>query len=240
MIKLYLPEAPEKLTPEKQSELTRLYKEKGYAVWKRCGIPKSLFAASFNKCAFSEIELNTEGKYGEIEHIYPTSLYPEKVVEWGNLIPITNVCNRKKSAIDPEKTPLINPFFDDPKDYLFITDGRLIPKKGSIKAINTIEAYGLNNMQHLRKNRSKVEQNIEKTLADICEYHTINTPLCCIRLKELMNNGARYQEYSATKSTYMLLNSRYQNLKSFLQSINLWDTEFQSLEEELKFCSLPK
>lgn len=239
MIKLDLPVPPSKLTSEKQDELTRLYKEKGTDVWKQCGIPDVLFKMTCNKCSFSEIKLGEEGKYGEIEHFYPKDIYKDDVVKWGNLLPISNICNRKKWVTDPSKVPLLNPLNDNPKDYFSINNGRLYPKKRSEKAINTIEKYGLNDPQ-LTIPRNKIEKDIGEILKDILEYYKSNVYRCVNRLKNIMSEGKADKEYSATVSTYILNNAIYQELKLYLIDGNLWDDELTDLEKELEFCSLPK
>ena len=239
MIKLELPPKPEKLTDELQKKLTEDFKiNKNARMWDIKWLKDVLLEMSWGKCAFSETKLQEEGKYMQVEHFYPKSLYPNMVMEWGNLFPISNICNRKKWDIDPNQYPLVNPVVDNPKDYFYISNGRLFGRNETDKAINTIDIYGLND-DKLRKPRYRIEQEIQSIL-DLLALPQTDIVRCIKGLKALMRNSSRIEAYSATKSTYILQSSIYQMLKLHLISEGLWDSEFVSLEKELEFCSLPK
>lgn len=242
MIKLTLPLCPSFLTSEQQRLLTdRFLADKTSRVWNHPQIKATLMEMSYGKCAFSEVKLGEEGKYMEVEHFYPKSLYPEKVVEWGNLLPILNWCNMKKRNLDPKHTPLVNPVYDNPKDYFYIENGRLAPRgNGNKKAINTLETYDLNNPQQLRSIRYKCQMYIQKTLGDIGYLYDYNTKIGLDRLKSLMADCGRESEYSAAKSTALLADNQYKRIKADLKASDKWCDEWQCLEEELIFCSLPK
>ena len=96
MIKLELPPKPRQLTDELQSRLTQEYKDTGKTVWKIEWLKKTVSEMSFGKCCVSEIRLGEESKYMEIEHFYPKKQYPDKVMEWGNLLPSCKKCNGTK------------------------------------------------------------------------------------------------------------------------------------------------
>lgn len=241
MIKIDLPNKPQKLTSELQIKLTTIFKNNtDVQVWHRKFIKDAVFSFSNNKCIFSEIKLGEEGKYPEVEHYYPKSIYPEKVVEWGNLLPISTFCNKRKGNVDPCIVPLVNPLIDDPKCFFYILEGRLWVKNGSQKAINTINILGLNDRDHLRVVRVRIEDKIKTTLEDIWAFHCNDSTRCIRRMKELMQEGGRKEEYSATVSTYILQHKLYKDLKSHLSLLGVWNSEMDELEKELEFCSLPK
>ena len=50
-----------------------------------------------HKCAYSEVVLGENSTYIEINHFYPKSLYPDKVVEWGNCVMIAQHYGKRKS-----------------------------------------------------------------------------------------------------------------------------------------------
>ncbi len=106
MIKLTLPPRPTFLTDEKVEDLTSLFKtDRNKRVWNIPALKSALLEMSYGKCAFSEVRLNVEGKYMQVEHFYPKSKYQEKVMECGNLLPCINVCNsRKKRYRSQEET----------------------------------------------------------------------------------------------------------------------------------------
>lgn len=126
MIKLRPATAPPELTEELIQSLTDEYKATGKAVWQKAFFGKALLSSSHNKCCFSECRLNEEGKYDEVEHFHPKSLYPDEVVVWTNLLPISKACNIAKSDHDTKSEPIINPYTDDPKDHIYIKGYRFV------------------------------------------------------------------------------------------------------------------
>lgn len=241
MIKLTLPPKPEELTKEKQAELTNRFKANPNAeVWKQSWIITPLLSMTNRKCAYSEIRLGEEGKYAQIEHIHPKSKYPDEVVEWGNLIPCCNVCNAKKSTLDTKKTPIVNPLVDNPKDFFYIKNGRLSAKDTHCaKAVNTLNYYDLNNVDQFRKKRLRIEEHLGKRLKEIHDMFPFDNDRWRNELLILMQKCGRTATYSATKSTYILANSDFQNFKQQLISASQWDSSFVEAEKELEFCSLP-
>ena len=241
MIKLTLPPKPVELTKEKQAELTSRFKANPKTeVWKQSWIVSPLWAMTNRKCAYSEMQLGEEGKYAQIEHIHPKSKYPDEVVEWGNLIPSCNVCNSKKSTIDTKKVPMVNPLVDNPKDYFYIKNGRLNVKDNHCtKAINTLTYCDLNNMDQLRRKRIEIEKYLEKRLKEIYDTFPYDNERWKNELLILMQEGGRTAAYSATKATFILANSNYQQFKQQLIAANLWDNRYIEAEKELEFCALP-
>ncbi|MEY4905923.1 MAG: hypothetical protein RLZZ292_3738 [Bacteroidota bacterium] len=120
MIKLEYAPQPTELNATWQTTQTSLFKTTGKAVWKVAFIEKALLASSFQKCAYSESLLGEEGKYMEIDHFYCKSLFPDKVVEWENLLPSNKKCNIVKDDHNVETEPIINPYKDNPKDHFYL------------------------------------------------------------------------------------------------------------------------
>ena len=128
MIKLELPEKPEKLSRELQESLTKQYKKDGSAVWNKPFIKEAVEQIAFEKCCYSECRLSEESKYMEIDHFYPKKHFPEKVVEWRNLLPSSKKCNGSKSSHNTLIEPIINPCIDNPKEHLYIQNFRFYGK----------------------------------------------------------------------------------------------------------------
>ncbi len=241
MIKLTLSPIPEFLSVEKQKELTdRFIADNSQRVWNIPALKEVILTMSYGKCVYSEIKLNEEGKYMQIEHFYPKSRYPDKVLEWGNLMASSNICNAKKNDCDPYNTPIVNPFIDNPKDYFYIENGRIWPLNKSRKAINTLEKCDLNNHTHLRQVRYKIEQKLSERLNICHSLYQYEAASAIKNLKSIMKSCGRKAAFSATKSTLILSNSDYLSLKGLIKNDGYWDFEFDSLEQELSFCSLPK
>lgn len=97
-------------------------------------IKDTLEKETFGKCAYCESKIK-HIEFGDIEHILPKrkDARPDLYVEWSNLTLACEVCNRvnKRDYYNPN-APLVNPYEDDPKDFLFFLE-RLLRQE---KAIN--------------------------------------------------------------------------------------------------------
>lgn len=120
-------------------------------------VKDSLFNCSHQKCAYCET-YPCSG-YLEVEHFAPKRRYPELTLEWDNLLPSCQVCNRHKSNHDTKSEPIINPSKVDPERYfeyewgLFIIPSEKAPDYEL--AERTIEICNLNR-RRLADARSKI------------------------------------------------------------------------------------
>lgn len=239
MIRITRPPKPSELTDDVKAALTAEFKANGTAVWRKNWIIDTLKAATYNKCAFSEMRLDEEGKYMQVEHFNPKSRYPDEVVEWTNLLPICNVCNSKKWNWDTKKKPLVNPMDEDPRDYFFIRNGRINARDVSNKkATDTIEQYDLNNAEQLRPVRCEIEKKIREDLADYLGHYSQDKDYWAGKLLKLMSTSGRKAAYSATKATAILLDKSYTSLRQILTEEGHWKSEFEQAEQELALCAL--
>jgi hypothetical protein len=58
-------------------------------------------------------------------------------------------------------------------------------------------------------------------------------------MKRNENKQTFSQKHSATKSTFILGNSDYQQFKQQLIEADMWDERYRGAEKELEFCALP-
>lgn len=239
MIKLSLPDKPIELTEEVERALIEQYlNDKKDPVWQKSFIKESVFNIAYGKCAYSETVLREEGKDMQIDHFYPKVSYFHKVVEWGNLLPSLNHCNRHKSNKDPSKIELVNPLIDDPKDFFYFRSGFLCYKNA--KGENTINTMKLDDQIRLNIPRGKLVQEIRDTINDLEPWIEKNIAYFIMRLKVVMRKGTRKMAYSAAVATFILENNNFISYKEILNKKSLWDSEFEDLEKELEFCSLPR
>jgi hypothetical protein len=243
MIKLDLPPKPIQLTAELQSRLTQEYKDTGKTVWKIDWLKIAVSDMSFGKCCFSEIRLGEESKYMEIEHFHSKRRYPDEVMEWGNLMPSCKKCNGTKLEHDTLNEPIVNPFVDNPKDYLFFKNYRYYPKNKNEIGHRTIDVLGLNDHNHFVSPRFKIGNEIIERLQDFKEIiQNLEDARKRIRfisrLKNLLELGNRKEEYAALVSTTILLDENFNDIKEILKLKGIWDDEFESLTTELEFCAL--
>ena len=146
MIKLERCGKPKELTEALEDELTQTYKETGKSVWDKSYIKKALLQFSHNKCCYCEAIIKEESKFMEVDHFYCKSLYPDKVVEWANLLPSCKKCNGQKRNHDVGEFPIINPTVDNPQDYLYFEDYRYKSKDKNTKGQKTINVLNLNDI----------------------------------------------------------------------------------------------
>ncbi|MBN6774218.1 TIGR02646 family protein [Pseudomonas granadensis] len=95
------------------------------AKYRQKEIQKALKKMHFGKCAFCESYIS-HVSYPHIEHFKPKKIFPEKLVQWSNLLWACGVCNGASYKGDnfptaAEDGPLVNPTLEDPRDFLTFT-----------------------------------------------------------------------------------------------------------------------
>lgn len=246
MIKIKDLPAPTELTDELIEQLTEEFKLTDKAVWKKDYISKQLLAMSEGKCCFSECKLVEEGKYLEVEHFYPKSIYPDEVLKWENLLPISSAVNKAKLNHDTKAEPIINPRFDDPKKHLAFRAYRF---KGKDEIGNTtVEVLNLNDTNLWVNKRFEIGnyavERLEEISKDLEEYDdstsktTVKKNKIIRKLRNLFHEGTPKAEYSSVVASYILHDNDYEIIKNLLIKNDLWDDEFKELEQQLKFCAL--
>lgn len=110
---------------------------------------RALMESSFGKCMYCESKIE-HIDYGDVEHIMPKSKYPDRMFDWENLGYSCTKCNRdaKKDNYDPL---FINPFIDDPQDYIVTFGGIYFSKDGNQRGQITIDILKLNRLDLLQK-----------------------------------------------------------------------------------------
>lgn len=237
MRKIELTPKPDELTEEVRTELTeefRKYPDK--AVWNKNYIKEALLNMTGHKCAYSEVLLQENSCYMEVEHFYPKSLYPEKVLEWGNLLPVCKVCNGKKGNIDPNEVPLINPLTEEPLQHL--TFQNYLCKSLDAIGENSILYFDLNNLQFSKPRFTQIERNerelsmladeVEEGLTETAQKRFIS------RLKTVMQSGQASEPYSVCTSLAICSDKNYWKIKKHLEKAELWDCRLQELDNGLK------
>ncbi len=247
MIQLKRLPKPTELTADKVRELTEQYeKDKTKSVWKQKYIEDALLKMSHKKCCFCECNITEESKYMEVEHFYPKSIYPKKVVEWENLFPICGRCNKSKSDLDPSVTAIIHPVLDNPTEHLRMKAYRLYGK--TEKGRQTINEIDLNDSERLVICRFEISEVIKTKLADFLEQLTedIDNQLLTDKkskkniqkIEKLMREGLPEEVYSATVATSILEDENYQDIKEKFKAMNIWSSDLENLEKELQKISL--
>lgn len=246
MIKLTLIDRPVELTDEVCQQLTDKYKADKSRVWDKEYIKDALLKMTNNKCAYSEAPLNKHGTYMEVEHFRCKEKYPNQVVEWGNLLPACKTCNTTKGEWDVEKDgDIVNPLVDNPQDYLFVNAFRYYAKNNNKKGKDTITELNLNNTDQFTKPRFEIYSRIIDTLRDnvekLCSDDTPRKQKNTLnRIKQCLNEAFPQYPYSAVLATSVLESEEYASMKKLVQEKDLWDNQFDELENTLKSIALFK
>ncbi|PFL28706.1 HNH endonuclease [Bacillus cereus] len=247
MIYIERPSKPLELTDERRKELTDKFEKTKTAVWKSKYITQPLIEMSHSKCVFCECRLGEEGKYMEVEHFHPKSLYPNKVVVWGNLFPICSRCNKAKSNHDTVRHPIINPCLNNPKDHLYFENFNIFGKDSSPLGLLTEKVLNLNDMLQVVTPRFQVGMLVIQKLQGIAQmvkrydrqfapvgddYDIIN------KTKALLQHALPQMEYSATIATVIISSRFYDRMKDEMIFKSLWNEELDQLDSVAREISL--
>ncbi len=152
----------------------------------------ALVKASFEKCMYCEEKI-LSSQFGDVEHIKPKSRFKNLEFDWKNLGLICSKCNNAKSDKYDEQTPFINPYDEDPEDYIIATGTLLAQRRGSERGELTISEIELNRGGLIEKRYEKIK-NIGKTI-DKC-FRTQNETLKKNALEDLKKEASEDKEYS--------------------------------------------
>lgn len=243
MIKLTLPPKPSRLAQEEMS-LTQEFIESGKkkTVWKKDYITRPLLEMSHNKCAYSEIKLNQESTYMEVEHFKHKDQYPEDVVNWNNLLPSCKKCNTTKGTVDMAIYPIVNPVFDNPSDHLYVKSFRFHYKDE--KGARTIKLVALNDIEHFVKPRFECAQYVLDRILTyfdaLKKADSIDSAASISAIKTILESCGPHSVYSAVIATYLLYECPdIKAMYSYLKDNGLWDSEFEDINNILKSIALP-
>jgi uncharacterized protein (TIGR02646 family) len=153
--------------------------------------------SSYGKCMYCESVIS-HVDYGDVEHIKPKSKFPEETYNWDNLGYACTKCNRefKKDQYDSN---LINPYVDDPKDYLIAIGGIMHAINGNDRGRITILVIQLNRPEILQKRMSSLIAFQDMIL----RFNTATNPTEKEALKILIEHETKDdKEYSACKKAF--------------------------------------
>jgi len=118
----------------------------------------ALSASTFGKCMYCESRV-CHIDYGDVEHYKPKAVgkYPNLEFEWSNLGYACGKCNSNKSDKFDESCPYINPYEDNPGDYITFLGWFAIHKKGSERGQLTVYDIKLNRPGLIEKRKVRIE-----------------------------------------------------------------------------------
>lgn len=241
MIKLHRIDKPIELTKELELQLKQDYlTDPKKSVWNKPFIKESLTLMGHGKCCYCETSIIERGTYMEVEHFLPKKIYPEKVIDWNNLLPSCKTCNGNKSDFDPQESPIINPTVEEPNEHIWFD--KYFFKAIDIMGQNTIEVIDLNEIDRLMVARMKVAEAARKKLRSLNEDISAIDSLTSQRKKTMLRNSYLKllkrtepdQRFSATIATILVTDEAYTESKEALLKQELWTDEHSKLDEHIK------
>lgn len=246
MIKLNRNFTPILLNPSFVKAKIQEFKDTSKNVWNIDWLKESLLSLSNGKCAYCECDLKEESKYMEVEHFEDKDSFPNKVLEWDNLLPSCKRCNGSKSTHDVIFEPIINPFLDEPSTHLYF---RLYRMKGKdAKGKQTIDVVDLNHYERAVQKRFEVGEALEKlidTASDRLELYLENSIVQRQnKLKNIVEDILKECQpnsiYSSTCATVLHTNDTYLEIKKKLKELKLWNDYLEKLDNVSKNIILLK
>jgi uncharacterized protein (TIGR02646 family) len=157
----------------------------------------ALRESSYGKCMYCESSIS-HIDHGDVEHIKPKSKFPAETYNWDNLGYACSKCNREYKN-DYYDTKLINPFEEDPEDYLIAIGGILHAKNGNDRGRITITVIQLNRADLLQRRMEALIafQNL------ILRFNATTNLIEKDALKTLIENETKDdKEYSVCKKAF--------------------------------------
>lgn len=122
-------------------------------------VKAALVGETHGKCAYCESPL-LHIHHGDVEHIYPKSLDISLIFSWDNLTLACEVCNQKKSNLDPNIEHIIDPYKTDPSDHLAFA-GTLVFPTGTQHGQSTKVILDLNRGELVEQRKERLEKLLQ-------------------------------------------------------------------------------
>ncbi|ENV02676.1 MULTISPECIES: HNH endonuclease [Acinetobacter] len=156
-------------------------------------IKKRLIEETHGKCAYCESKL-LHIHHGDVEHIFPKSLDESKRYEWENLTLACEVCNQKKSNVDPNLNNILNPYTDSPEASLIFFG--VLAKGADNKGESTRILLDLNRTALVERR----QERLDKIILIIKELNNSGLPIKArqaIYQDLIQNEASNKQEYAS-------------------------------------------
>jgi hypothetical protein len=122
--------------------------------------------ACFDKCMYCESKIS-HVYFGDVEHIKPKSKYPELEFEWANLGYVCAKCNGNKSDTYSNELPFVNPFDEDPSEFLVAMGTLIWSRPGKERGDFTVKVIELNRPDLIERRLERIK--LISVLADKLE-----------------------------------------------------------------------
>src|SRR5581483_11342874 len=153
-------------------------------------------------CMYCEA-LVRDVSFGEIEHIKPKIKYQHLEFVWENLGFICQRCNNHKRDQYEDAMPYINPYDEDPEEFLLASGAYVVQKQGNARGEKTIMDISLNRPE-LIEHRQELLNRVQKAID--AAFRTPD-PLKTVLLEQLKLEASKEREFSFVISSRLALES---------------------------------
>lgn len=214
------------------------FKLDGSSVWNVDEIKTALSVLSGNKCAYCELPLGEGAAYLEVEHFLAKTHHPDRVLEWGNLLPACRRCNGKKSDWDVAITGqmMVDPVRMNPQMHIQM-DEAYRPIGLTLEGQNTIVEIALDDIHRLGVMRYKLGETFKRKLEELHDLYTITLSgttrqrrAAIRKIKGALEKCSPDQPFSAVSATVLMRSTNYAALKAAMLGAGDWDAELQAYD----------
>jgi hypothetical protein len=151
---------------------------------------------SHNKCIYCESPVG----FGQTDHILPVSKCPSLVVDWDNLALVCTECNTHKSDYFDSTLPLINPYVEDPADFLIFLGPLVMALAGNQRGQATERQIKLNRAELLERRTRRL-----RMLEPLLHQWALQPPgtLKDLLKEAILDEASANKEYAATVRAYL-------------------------------------
>ena len=161
---------------------------------------EALRKSTSGKCMYCESKID-HISYANVEHIKPKSKFSELEFVWENLGYCCQFCNTNKGNKYDEDTPFIDPYSENPENYLVFFGYFVYPKQGSERGEYSIKELKLNRAGLIERRKERVDKFDIMIKA---AYRTSNKSLHNQAIAELKAEAEKDKEYSAMVKNILL------------------------------------
>ena len=126
--------------------------------YKQPDVKAQLERETYGKCMYCESKIGHIA-YEHIEHIKPKAVgrYPALTFDWNNLGLACPKCNGNKGDSYDEQVPYVNPYVDDPTDFLTAFGALIYHRLGNARGELTEKGLDLNRLQLIEQRKERLD-----------------------------------------------------------------------------------
>ncbi|MGZ3772712.1 MAG: HNH endonuclease signature motif containing protein [Pseudobdellovibrionaceae bacterium] len=110
-----------------------------------------------HKCMYCESKIK-HVDHGEIEHIKPKSPFSDLIFDWENFGFTCSVCNKNKGNFYSPTNPIVDPYSEEPSDFLIALGAFIFSKAGSDRGKITQSKLDLNRTELIEQREDKINE----------------------------------------------------------------------------------